>query len=190
MLGVVTDGRFYRPLTKKYIKDLANGDHERSDVIYYLHADRKAGVYVLRRKDYEQLYNRDIRVRACLERHYANSCIVFIGFSFEDPYVKECFRQVEETVCGKSGVESIYREIGRTAPQSGAHVQRPMHFLLMSSKNRELRRLEQLGKEEWSTLGLQEESGIRLIIYDSGHTFVDDLLGWLIESRNLEDRNG
>lgn len=73
--------------------------------IYYLHGNIDKGIYILKKSDYDTFYP---SVSSCkepvnqlenfLKERYRHSNIIFLGFSFDDYYVREFFERVAKEI--------------------------------------------------------------------------------------------
>lgn len=171
--------RFKKPDMKKdfvphYVPDF--GDyHDRGEKghVYYLHGNRNRNIYIIRESDYQCFYpsvsgatNHNRALEELLKYHYKNNTILFVGFSFQDDYVKRFFFKL---------ALEIQNEIKATTEwysQAGETYRSPelKHFLIIDDSNREFR---ELGEKIYSTY---QTSNIYPIVYQSGfHIFLEKL---------------
>ncbi|MCP4582006.1 MAG: hypothetical protein GY839_10330 [candidate division Zixibacteria bacterium] len=155
-------------LVKRYLDDLNIEPKSEVDQLYYLHADINKNLFILRTKDYENFYDKtgSKQILDLLKRIYLNKHIIFIGFSFEDRFVKKCITDIAFEI--KNDFEktrTFYREHGK----ENKSYQRK-HFLL-------------IGKNDTTDIDFFnsfEKIGIYPVIYDKGkHIFIEKLFHYL-----------
>jgi hypothetical protein len=87
-----------------FLKDLDTSSKGPS--IYYLHGSVNEGIYILKKSDYDMYYPSvsklsGVSIRGlenCLKYFYEHKNIIFIGCSFEDPYVRSFFFNLAKEV--------------------------------------------------------------------------------------------
>ena len=107
--------------------------------IYYLHGSVNEGIYILKKSDYDMYYPSVSKLpgvstrglETCLKYFYEHKNIIFIGCSFEDPYVRSFFFDLAKEVekerlltngfYGQGGQSCSYRDL--------------RHFLLIEESN-------------------------------------------------------
>lgn len=162
----------YGEPTLYFLKDLDTSSKGRS--IYYLHGSVNEGIYILKKSDYDMYYpsvSKLLGVSArgletCLKYFYEHKSIIFIGCSFEDPYVRSFFFDLAKEVekerlltngfYGQGGKSCSYRDL--------------RHFLLIEEGNKFI---TDYGKEVFSKL---KEYNIYPVIYQKDkHIFLEYL---------------
>lgn len=115
-------------------------DRPPSDCVFYLHVDRQRDFFVLGKRKYDICYPCVSRQRSnsvdylesCLKDFLSSKHIVFVGFSFSDPYLRKCILYLQH-------------ELGRERATTGKDLlmkaepveQSNPHFLLVSLKTME-----------------------------------------------------
>jgi|GEM_PF-2980576 len=149
-------------------------------LIFYLHGNKEKNVYILRKSDYEKFYpsvsnstiNSSHQLESFLEERYRNNNIVFIGFSFDDPYVKRYFFELSKKVDAENPLHARFYD------ESGASYQpaKVKHFLIVDASI--------LRKYSSDVHELFVQHSIYPIIYSSeDHVFVEELLETLSEGQ-------
>ncbi len=167
----------YEKPTLYYLNDLdtaANGSR-----IYYLHGSVNEKIYILKKTDYDMFYpsvsnqqrSSVRRLEDCLKYFYEHKNIIFIGFSFEDPYVKTFFFDIaKEVERERRATSSFYSQGGQ-----GCSHREIKHFLLIEEGNKFI---EEYNNEIFSEL---KEYHLYPVIYQNNkHIFLECLFKKLI----------
>jgi len=153
--------------------------------IYYLHADMQSDFYILRKCDYNRYYPNVSKKKAgsqnciihCLRTFYQFNNIVFIGFSFDDNYVKECFYAIAKQVQLEYEESQNRYDI---ACRPGPRKNQIRHYLLVSENTAK----DWLQKNSISIFKEFEPLNIYPIIYSKNrHLFIYDLFNKLDRAR-------
>jgi len=173
-----------------YIPDFKYPQEERNkDIIYYLHGSVNKNIYILKQKDYESFYpsvsesnniDKIEKLEDFLKYCYENFNIIFIGFSFDDKYVRDYFFYLAKII------EKEYMRTREFYKQSGQHYspKEIKHFWIVESG-----KLENYGEK------IHEfflEANIYPIVYKEGkHIFLEYLFEKLSEKRlgKIYERN-
>jgi len=150
--------------------------------IYYLHGSANEEIYILKKSDYDMFYpsvsgleGTSVRVvEDCLKYFYGHKNFIFIGCSFEDPYVRSFFFDLAKKVeRERFATSSFYNQGGkRYSPRD------LKHFLLIEDGNKFI---EKYGEEFFSKM---EEYYIYPVIYQKNkHIFLEYLFKSLIRNK-------
>lgn len=168
-------GTFARTLT---VKDFTQAtDYPSSsdpDWLCYLHASVDRGIFVLPEREYKRVYKHvggAGDVHECIKHFFRHHHLLFVGFSFDDPYVKGC---VERIAAELEQSDQIYKKQQRDYGRDYSPREQ-RHFLLIDS-----------GPENaiWHGRGQDKEYyfadwhrlGILPIVYEAGrHVFLQYL---------------
>lgn len=161
-----------------YLSDLntaSNGPR-----IYYLHGSVNEKTYILKKSDYDMFYpsvskqkiSAVKKLEDCLKNFYKYKNIIFIGFSFEDPYVKKFFFDLAKEVEREHrATSSFYSQSG----QSCSH-REIKHFLLIEEGNKFI---EEYNNEFFSKL---KNYNLYPVVYQKNkHIFLECLFKKLIQ---------
>ncbi len=108
-------------------------------IVYYLHGHIERKVYIFKSTDYDKYYpsiSNNIESSSCIEdciRHfYGNRHIVFVGFSFEDAYLRKYVFRLAKDIEKENRVhQSLYRQSGQVYPRKQIS-----HFLIIDTNTR------------------------------------------------------
>lgn len=149
--------------------------------IYYLHGSTERDVYILKKNDYDTFYpsvsNLTNSVNSSLEDFlkvcYKERNIVFLGFSFDDRYVRKYFfKLAEETQMASLAAEKFYNQSGQPYETETIY-----HFLIIDAK---------ILKKRPDVVNLFEKKNIYMIVYKTGeHIFLEKLFETLSKGRNI-----
>jgi hypothetical protein len=147
--------------------------------IYYLHGSINEGIYILKKSDYDIFYPSVSKKVAgaiyaledCLKHFFMQKNIIFIGFSFEDPYVRKFFFNLAKDVDRERLVTSnFYSQGGQSCSYRDIK-----HFILLEEGNKSF---EEYGNEIFSKL---KEYHLYPVIYQKNkHIFLEYLFKTLI----------
>jgi hypothetical protein len=150
--------------------------------IYYLHGSVNEGIYVLKKSDYDMFYpsvsksvGTSVRgLEECLKYFYGHKNIIFIGCSFEDPYVRSFFFDLaKEVERERLATSSFYGQGGQSCSFRDLR-----HFLLIEEGNKFI---EGYGEELFPKL---KEYCIHPVIYQKDkHIFLEYLFKRLIKNK-------
>lgn len=144
---VETDSRLPVNIEKNSLPDFDDKDDFKRHKIVYLHGRADENHIIFKKNDYMDYYpsmgaEKSRNPDWCLERYleyiYRKHTIVFVGFSFDDEYVRGCFKSIYQRLTGrdercfekKTGYVEIVPRIEHYAfslepdPQSGEHEER------------------------------------------------------------------
>lgn len=108
--------------------------------IYYLHGSVNEKIYILKKSDYDTFYpsvSNEVKsavreLEDCLKYFYKRKNIIFIGFSFEDPYVRKFFFNLAKEVdIERRATSNFYSQSGQSC--SNREIK---HFLLIEEGNK------------------------------------------------------
>ena len=152
--------------------------NSRNPAILYLHGSINQQVYILKESDYERYYpsvsfreGDSIRgLEDCLKYYYSGKSILFIGFSFEDPYLQKYFFNLAKEMNREAeSIQKHFSEAGKTIADKYIR-----HFLLIDENNSFVRNYR---NKIFSEL---QEYNIYPIIYKTGeHIFLEHLFKML-----------
>ena len=174
--------RYDRHFSKKYITNLEDYTNKNGNVIYYLHADIENDIFILRKSQYEKYYpsisnlrNGPKCIENCLRYFFINKNIVFIGFSFADKYVRDCFFKLSKDIeYEKMEHQSLYSQEGKVY-----NSRQKEHFLIVDSENKIWQKKKKQIFQEY------EQYNIFPIIYKLGdHVFLEKLFEYLSEKKS------
>mgnify|MGYP001068511283 CR=1 FL=1 len=156
---------------------------EAQGTIYYLHGGTTKSVYVLKENDYDAFYPSvsgssttdpaNYRLENLLRTFYKERTIVFLGFSFNDPYVRKFFfRLSKETAMDTKVAHQLYDQSGQ--PYEPQPVR---HFLIIDAEILEKRR---------DIVNVFEENNIYMIVYKTGqHIFLEKFFETLSKGKSI-----
>lgn len=157
---------------KCYIGNL--NAHSSGPAIIYLHGSETEDVYILKKSDYDLFYpsisgrtttDIDKEVEDCLKHYYRSKTIIFIGFSFEDPYVRDYFFYLaKEMEREEESKREFFSQAGKNISSK-----KMKHFLLIDKDNTFVSHYK---NETFSEL---QKYNLYPIIYTGEHIFLERL---------------
>jgi len=163
-----------------YIPDFSF-DTGSNPAIYYLHGNVEKNIYILKKSDYEKFYpsvssitNSSKALEEFLKYYYKNKNIIFIGFSFQDYYIREFFLNLAKEIERENQIHmNLYR-------QSGGSYAIPeiKHFLIIGSGTSEFRKF---GDEIFNNY--QSFNIYPIIYHNEQHIFLEKLFEELCRGR-------
>jgi len=169
--------KYEKPVTY-FLKDFNMSSSGPS--VYYLHGSIDEGIYILKKSDYDIFYPSVSRktdgaiktLEECLKHHFVHKNIIFIGFSFEDPYVKSFFFDLAKEVENeRRATDDFYGQGGRSCSHRELK-----HFLLIEESHKFI---EEYGKRELFSK-LKEYYLYPVIYKKDKHIFLEVLFKHLI----------
>jgi len=156
-------------------------------VICYLHGNIEKNLYILKTKDYEIYYpsisneeKHDASLEEFLKFCYKNKIIVFIGFSFDDFYIREFFFKLAKTIeLEQQASMEFYYKSGQVYPENEIK-----HFLIADE---EILNKKFLKNYSGAIHDFFAEFNIYLIIYKK-HIFLEKLFE-ILSNRNLYEKD-
>ena len=172
-----------RPTVKYYTEAINFRTSNNEDWICHLHADLDNNIFILAERDYKTVYKHAggaSEVHDCIKHFYLSHHLLFVGFSFDDPYVYECIRSISDEK--RRGEQQYHRQF--TSYSREFRPRNQAHFLLIDSskgntKWQELLHPEESGKEAQSMQDYFEywqQHGVYPIVYKSGQRIFLELL--------------
>lgn len=163
-----------RNFDTRNLPEFGNYDRGNTALIYYLHGNRENDTYIIRKTDYDFYYPSvsgekatNSSLEKCLEHYYRNSSIVFIGFSFQDNYVRQFFFKLAKDIERENASTRTW--FNRQTLQS-FQPDTIRHFLVIDSNNSEFKNLKNKIFEKY------KEFNIYPIVYKGGqHIFLEKL---------------
>lgn len=151
--------------------------------VYYLHGSIDERIYILKKSDYDIFYPSVSKktegsiktLEECLKHYFVHKNIIFIGFSFEDPYVKSFFFDLAKEVENERlATDSFYDQGGRSCSHRELK-----HFLLIEEDHKFI---EEYGKKELFSK-LKEYYLYPVIYKKDKHIFLEVLFKHLIRKK-------
>lgn len=114
--------------TKYFIPDFSPFFLKKQEAsICYLHGNVDKDIYILKKQDYEKYYpsvsntksdSKSLELEDFLKLCYKNKYIIFIGFSFQDYYVREFFFNLSKEIEREQKIATeLYMESGNVYPE-------------------------------------------------------------------------
>jgi hypothetical protein len=158
--------------------------------IIYLHGSETQDTYILKQSDYDCFYPSVSRLKTgtipnveeCLKSYYCNKTILFIGFSFEDPYVyKYFFNLAKEIERNEETIRNFYSVSGKKIPPKKIR-----HFLLISKDNTFTSNYRNVKTGENEIFSELQKFNLYPIIYTGEHIFLEHLFkGFANKNRGI-----
>jgi len=145
-------------------------------LICYLHGNKDKNLYILKTEDYDTYYpsvsNKEIHdasLEDFLKYCYKNKIIIFLGLSFQDPYLKKFFFNLAKKIeLEKKASTDFYQESGQVYPEKEIK-----HFYIVDEEI-----LNEFGENIHHVFNQYK---IKLIIYKRGeHIFIEKLFDNII----------